>query len=84
MILPMIGGETRLPRFCWISARASNIAYLSATRIDVPTLRLQYRLMEAINLQEDSVTFYHLCRSCEKGVERIGVEKEVDKQSYIV
>ncbi len=47
-------------------------------------LRLQYRLMEAINLQEDSVTFYHLCRSCEKGIERIGVEKEVDRKSYIV
>ena len=36
------------------------------------------RKLEAINPQEDSVTFYHLCRFCEKGVERIGVKKEVD------
>ena len=40
-------------------------------------LRLHYRLMEAINLQEDSVTFYYLCRSCEKGIERIGVKKRL-------
>ena len=47
-------------------------------------LRLQDRLLDAINPQEDSVTFYHLCRSCEKGIEKIGVEKGLDKKSYIV
>jgi CRISPR-associated protein Cas2 len=47
-------------------------------------LRLYDRLKDAINLQEDSVTFYYLCRSCEKGIERLGVEKGVDKKSYIV
>ena len=47
-------------------------------------LRLQDRLKEAIDAEEDSVTFYHLCRSCEKGLERMGVEKGLDKKSYIV
>ena len=47
-------------------------------------LRLQDRLQDAINPKEDTVTFYHLCRSCEKGIERIGVKKGIDKAAYIV
>ena len=47
-------------------------------------LRLQDRLQDAINPKEDTVTFYHLCRSCEKGIERIGVDKGIDNTVYIV
>ncbi len=47
-------------------------------------LRLQDRLQDAINPKEDAVTFYHLCRSCEKGIERIGIKKGIDKAAYIV
>ena len=47
-------------------------------------LRLQDRLQDAIYPKEDTVTFYHLCRSCEKGIERIGVKKGIDKAAYIV
>ena len=47
-------------------------------------LRLQDRLQDAINPNEDTVTFYHLCRSCEKGIERIGVDKGIDNTVYIV
>ena len=47
-------------------------------------LRLQDRLQQAIAPEKDSVTLYHLCRSCEKGIERIGVEKGLDEKSYIV
>ena len=47
-------------------------------------LRLQDRLQDAINPKEDTVTFYHLCRSCEKAIERIGLKKGLDKASYIV
>ena len=47
-------------------------------------LRLQNRLEQAIDLQEDTITFYHLCAACEKQINRIGVKKGLDKQSYIV
>ena len=47
-------------------------------------LRLQNRLEKAISLSEDTITFYHLCATCEKQIKRIGVKKELDKQSYIV
>ena len=47
-------------------------------------LRLQDRLLGAINPNEDTVTFYHLCRSCENGIERIGVDKGIDNTVYIV
>ena len=47
-------------------------------------LRLQNRLEKAINLQEDTITFYHLCAMCEKHIARIGVKKDLDQQSYIV
>lgn len=47
-------------------------------------LRLQHRLQGEIDTTEDTVTFYHLCESCEKRINRIGVKKGVDKQSYIL
>ena len=47
-------------------------------------LRLQDRIQDAIDPKEDTVTFYHLCRSCENGIERIGVKKGLDKMVYIV
>ena len=47
-------------------------------------LRLQDRLQDAINPKEDTVVFYHLCRSCEKAIERVGLKKGLDKTSYIV
>ena len=47
-------------------------------------LRLQNRLEKAIDLQEDTITFYHLCAVCEKRIARIGVKKDLDRQSYIV
>lgn len=47
-------------------------------------LRLQNRLEKAIDLQADTVIFYHLCAACEKQIERIGQEKGLDTQSYIV
>ena len=47
-------------------------------------LRLQNRLEKAINLQEDTIIFYHLCAMCEKHIARIGVKKDLDQQSYIV
>ncbi len=47
-------------------------------------LRLQDRIEQAIDLKEDSVIFYHLCRTCEKGLQRFGVKKSLDKKSYIV
>ena len=47
-------------------------------------LRLQSRLEKVIDLGEDTITFYHLCAACEKRIDRIGVEKGLDNQSYIV
>ena len=47
-------------------------------------LRLQNRLEKAINSDEDTVTFYHLCATCEKQIDRIGLKKGLDKKSYIV
>lgn len=47
-------------------------------------LRLQNRLEKTINLQEDTITFYHLCKTCEKHITRIGLKKDIDQQSYIV
>ncbi len=47
-------------------------------------LRLQDRLQNAVNPKEDTVTFYHLCRSCERGIERIGIDKGIDNAGYIV
>ena len=47
-------------------------------------LRLQNRLEKAIELSEDTITFYHLCATCEKQIKRIGVKKELDKRNYIV
>ena len=47
-------------------------------------LRLQNRLEQAMNLNEDTITFYCLCAACEKQIERIGQDKGLDKQSYIV
>ncbi len=47
-------------------------------------LRLQDRIHNAINPNMDTVTFYHLCRSCEKGIERIGIKKGLDTGAYIV
>ena len=47
-------------------------------------LRLQNRLEKTIELSEDTITFYHLCATCEKQIKRIGVKKGLDKQSYIV
>lgn len=47
-------------------------------------LRLQSRLGKVIDLGEDTITFYHLCAACEKRIDRIGVEKGLDNQSYIV
>ena len=47
-------------------------------------LRLQNRLEKAIDLQEDTIIFYHLCAACEKQIDRIGLKKGLDNQSYIV
>ncbi len=47
-------------------------------------LRLQHRLQNTIDTTEDSLTFYHLCTTCEKQIKRIGVKKGLDKLSYIV
>ena len=47
-------------------------------------LRLHDRIQDAINPKKDTVTFYHLCRSCEKGIERIGIKKGIDQAAYIV
>ena len=47
-------------------------------------LRLQNRLEKAMNMSEDTITFYYLCAACEKQIERIGLNKGLDKQSYIV
>ena len=47
-------------------------------------LRLRNRLEKAIDLQEDTITFYYLCTACEKQIDRIGLTKGLDKQSYIV
>ena len=47
-------------------------------------LRLQDRLEKAIDLQEDTITFYHLCTACEKQIDRIGRKKGLANRSYIV
>jgi len=47
-------------------------------------LRLKERLSDAMHPEEDSMTFYHLCRSCKNGMERMGVKKGLDKKSYVV
>ena len=47
-------------------------------------LRLQSRLEKVIDLEEDTITFYHLCGACEKQINRIGLKKGLDNQSYIV
>ena len=47
-------------------------------------LRLQDRLAKAIDSGEDTVTFYHLCATCEKQIDRIGLKKGLDQRSYIV
>lgn len=47
-------------------------------------LRLQSQLEKVVNFSEDTITFYHLCGACEKQIDRIGLKKGLDKQSYIV
>ena len=47
-------------------------------------LRLQSRLEKVIDFGEDTITFYHLCATCEKQIDRIGLKKGLDNQSYIV
>jgi len=47
-------------------------------------LRLQNRLEKAIDLGKDTIIFYHLCATCEKQIDRIGLKKGLDKRSYIV
>ncbi len=47
-------------------------------------LRLQNKLEKIIDFREDTITFYHLCAACEKQIDRIGLKKGLDKQSYIV
>ena len=47
-------------------------------------LRLQDRLVKAMNFEEDTITFYYICAACEKQIQRIGQKKGLDKQSYIV
>ena len=47
-------------------------------------LRLQNRLEKVIDFGEDTITFYHLCATCEKQIDRIGLKKGLDNQSYIV
>ena len=47
-------------------------------------LRLQNRLEKVIDFGEDTITFYHLCAACEKQIDRIGLKKGLDNQSYIV
>ena len=37
-----------------------------------------------MDMDEDTITFYHLCGSCEKQIERIGLDKGLDNNSYIV
>lgn len=47
-------------------------------------LRLRSQLEKVIDFREDTITVYHLCASCEKQIERIGLKKGLDTQSYIV
>ena len=47
-------------------------------------LRLQHRLEQTMDMSEDTITIYHICAACEKQIERIGQDKGLDKQSYIV
>ena len=47
-------------------------------------LRLQDRLAKAMDTDEDTITFYHICAACEKQIERIGLNKGLDNDSYIV
>lgn len=47
-------------------------------------LRLQSQLEKVVNFSEDTITFYHLCSACEKQIDRIGLKKGLDNQSYIV
>ena len=47
-------------------------------------LRLQSQLEKVVNFSEDTITFYHLCGACEKQIDRIGLKKGLDNQSYIV
>ena len=45
---------------------------------------LEERKKGVVNFSEDTITFYHLCATCERQIDRIGLKKELDKQSYIV
>ncbi|MCG9128635.1 CRISPR-associated endonuclease Cas2 [Candidatus Poribacteria bacterium] len=47
-------------------------------------LRLHDRLGKAMDMDEDTITFYHICAACEKQIERIGLDKELENDSYIV
>ncbi len=47
-------------------------------------LRLRNKLEKIIDFREDTITFYHLCTACERRIDRIGLKKGLDKQSYIV
>ena len=47
-------------------------------------LRLQSRLENVIDSSEDTITFYHLCATCEKQINRIGLKKGLEKRTYIV
>jgi len=48
-------------------------------------LRMRDRLEKIMNPDEDSIIFYHLCRSCEIEIERMGVEKgRLSEEDYIV
>ena len=43
-------------------------------------LRLQDRLEKAMDFDEDTITFYHICAACEKQIQRIGQKKGLDKR----
>ena len=84
MILQMTNAETESPKSSKTLGLVFNIASLNVIQIGVHCCVLQSRLEKVIDFGEDSITFYHLCAACEKQIDRIGLKKGLDTQSYIV
>jgi CRISPR-associated protein Cas2 len=47
-------------------------------------LKIQKLVRKIIDIEIDSVVFYHLCKKCMSGIESIGVYNIIDKKDVVI
>jgi CRISPR-associated protein Cas2 len=47
-------------------------------------LKIQKLVRKIIDIEIDSVVFYHLCKKCMSGIEPIGVYNIIDKKDVVI